>query len=271
MKNIASGLIAAAALAVVGIGHTALAADMPIKAPPLAPPAFSWTGIYGGFSVGGYQENFTNSWPVTDNAFLAGTSLNSTASSLVFGGQIGYLYQFSNLVVGLEASYLNFNGNPQNVLASPSQLTFGPGIGTDTAGGINSHVRNAWLLTPRLGWAWNRWMGYVKGGWAVADVSTNSFQICCGSAATNPFTNPSLTSGAVGHPNGWVAGGGIDYAITNNLILGLEYQHLAIDSAMYFTPHVLGPAVAGAAFPFNTSTVMSGYVDMLMFRANVKL
>lgn len=52
MVTAAIGIAAIAAL----IGTPALAADMPVKAPPIAPvaaPVYNWTGFYLGASLGG--------------------------------------------------------------------------------------------------------------------------------------------------------------------------------------------------------------------------
>ena len=45
-------LASAAALVILNAGGSALAADMPVKAPQPPPPIYSWTGCYGGGFVG---------------------------------------------------------------------------------------------------------------------------------------------------------------------------------------------------------------------------
>ena len=58
MRNLLVGLVAATAL--VGVGATAMAADMPLKAPAyVPPPVVSWTGFYIGGNVGGYGASQT--------------------------------------------------------------------------------------------------------------------------------------------------------------------------------------------------------------------
>jgi len=59
-------LIAGAALAAL-IGTPALAADMPLKAPLPAAPAWSWTGFYLGLNGGG-------AWGTSTYAFLPGAA-----------------------------------------------------------------------------------------------------------------------------------------------------------------------------------------------------
>jgi len=68
-------------------GSSALAADLPTKKAPLAPPPqiFSWTGIYAGVNLGGSFGD-------------------SSGGGVTGGGQIGYNYQVSPLfVLGAEA------------------------------------------------------------------------------------------------------------------------------------------------------------------------
>src|SRR5437660_4610139 len=79
------------------IAGPALAADLPIKSPFLAP---SWTGFY----IGGHAGWVSDRPSVTDEAYFdsgATTLLNS--SSFAGGGQIGYNWQMGSVVYGIEA------------------------------------------------------------------------------------------------------------------------------------------------------------------------
>jgi outer membrane immunogenic protein len=118
MKKLAL-IVAAAAL----IGTPAFAADMPVKAPPLAPaPAYNWTGWYVGVNAGasfGNVKTDFNFAPVTFSTFSLAPPLSATVANPAFGvsnreypdgfsggGQIGYNWQLSPIwVVGLEADF----------------------------------------------------------------------------------------------------------------------------------------------------------------------
>src|SRR4051812_24789768 len=78
-----------------------LAADMPVKARPPAPVAaeYSWTGIYVGVN-GGYATGKTRETDVPTGAFL-----NGTPKGWLFGGQVGANWQWSHLVLGVEADW----------------------------------------------------------------------------------------------------------------------------------------------------------------------
>ncbi len=75
----------------------AIAADLPLKAPPAPPvPVFSWTGLYIGANIGGAWSNGS----ITDQ--VTGANLSSNSSGFIGGGQIGYNYQFNTFVLGVE-------------------------------------------------------------------------------------------------------------------------------------------------------------------------
>ena len=59
--------------------------------------------------------------------------------------------------------------------------------------------------------------------------------------------------------NGWYVGGGLDYALTSNVILGLEYQHVFLDSEHHTT----------RAGGFNDHDIESN-MDILRFRLTYK-
>jgi hypothetical protein len=106
MKKLA---LAAAAIFALFAG-SASAADMAVKAPPLAAPVFSWTGFYVGLNAGGgWNERTGDHFCVTPGGVLAGVgcsvSVNGTveASGALAGGQIGYNWQTGSIVWGGEA------------------------------------------------------------------------------------------------------------------------------------------------------------------------
>src|SRR5215831_16180653 len=85
----------------VMVSSGAVAADLPVKAPPPAPmPAYNWTGFY----IGG---NFGGAWAsgsLTDN--FSGVSFIDTNAGVIGGGQIGYNWQVSPVFVfGVEGTF----------------------------------------------------------------------------------------------------------------------------------------------------------------------
>ena len=102
-------VLAGAALAAL-IAGPAMAADLPVKAAPIV-PIYDWTGFYIGIN-GGYSWGRSNTTVSYFNT-ITGAPIIPPAGSItdagfnldggVFGGQIGYNWQFSSWLFGLEA------------------------------------------------------------------------------------------------------------------------------------------------------------------------
>jgi outer membrane immunogenic protein len=183
----------------------ALAADLPArmvtKAPMMA-PAFSWTGFYIGGNVGwGWGETHGTLAPT------AGVG-NFDVDGLVGGGQVGFNYQMSNWVFGIEADYqgADIDGTSNAIAGNAMRV----------------NVERYGTVRGRLGFAWDRWMVYGTGGYAFgARVSTNT------TVPTALFTPTSNTL------DGWAAGAGVEYAFAPNWSAKLEYLHVDLDTQTY--------------------------------------
>ena len=130
-----------ASIAIISLGVApSQAADLPVKAPPVAAPmtpAYNWSAIYIGAHVGG--------------AFAGSDFFGNDNARLMGGGQIGADFQFNpNWVLGIEGNYSFVNSN-DNGLAF-----FGN--------------RNLGSVTGRLGYTWGPALVYAKGGYAWADT-----------------------------------------------------------------------------------------------------
>jgi outer membrane immunogenic protein len=203
-------ILIAAFAALAAAASPALAADMrmPMKAAaPMPIPVFSWTGFdigaNGGYGGDRVDYNF---------AVLAGAGTASITSGGGFGGgQAGYNHQFGNFVLGIEGDIQasDIRGEINAAFA---------GIAVTAGSKID------WFATARgrLGYAWDRVLLYATGGYAYADVST-------GATLTIPgivIAPIALAANVDTSHHGWVIGGGIEYAFTNNLTFKTEYQYL---------------------------------------------
>src|ERR1700761_5932163 len=101
MKRILFGVASIASMLATG----ALAADLPLKAPPLPVAVFNWTGFYVGGNIGYSWGRSSDTSTVTNGpGTIFVTSGGSTnLDGIVGGGQIGYNWQMANWVWGLEA------------------------------------------------------------------------------------------------------------------------------------------------------------------------
>ena len=107
-------LLAATLLVFAG---SAYAADMPLKAPPAAPPAPTWTGWYIGVNGGGgWGRVSPNASDVGPDLFFAGANVPAVVAGAsrgfhetggLAGGQVGYLYQPApgQAIVGLDVAF----------------------------------------------------------------------------------------------------------------------------------------------------------------------
>src|ERR1700682_3615128 len=117
MKKLLAAGIAAAAFC----GAPALAADMPVKAPPVAAAPYDpWTGCYIGANTGyAWAHKSTtrtaqgpNLGAITPVDFFLGTT---TVDGWAYGGQIGCDYQFNNYwVVGIRGMWDGSNMKGSN-------------------------------------------------------------------------------------------------------------------------------------------------------------
>ena len=99
-------LLGTVGLFAVGMAAPASAADMAVKAapPPIVAPIYSWAGFYIGAN-GGWGSS-DKCWDVTNFLFPRLTAIREgchNATGGTIGGQIGYRWQASNWVFGLEA------------------------------------------------------------------------------------------------------------------------------------------------------------------------
>jgi outer membrane immunogenic protein len=189
-----ASVTATAAIAAAGAAN---AADMrmPTKAPVLAPaPVSAWSGCYLGGHVG--QANARTTWTDTAGSAaldpsLARRSVETDMSGQLYGGQLGCDVQIGGpLVFGIEGAL----------------------SGTNLDDGHTNPFNSAWTLqtshdwiaavTGRVGLGFSNALIYARGGLAWADTQ---YQI----------HNAGIL---VGDPSkrrqGWVVGGGIEYAFT---------------------------------------------------------
>ncbi len=217
----------AIALSALTLGTaTALAADLPTRTYSKAPSAsavavYDWSGFYIGINGGGGggQNCF--------NFISAGASDGGChdASGGLVGGQIGYNWQLRNVVFGLE-----FSGDWAD-MTGRNVATLSP------AGTFNSHISGVLMGTARVGYAWDRSLLYVRGG--VAWVREDYALTCNGVVGGSVCVPVGATAASSSETRiGGVVGAGFEYAVTDNLILGIggDYLPLGTRNNTFNTP-----------------------------------
>jgi len=198
----------------------AYAADLPpapsyVKAPPVIASLYNWSGFYIGLNGGGGSSrdcwSLTNNGGAVVNPAVAEGCHNATGGTV--GGQIGYRWQASSWVFGVEAqgNWANFKGSNQN--------TF---LGAAFPLADQTTVNAFGLLTGQIGYAVNNVLFYAKGGAAVADNQYNNiFPVAVG-----PFAAGQVLSRGTETRWGGVAGVGIEFGFAPNWSVAVEYDHL---------------------------------------------
>ena len=208
----------------------AMAADLPAsrgyyKAMPVEGP-YNWTGFYAGLNAGyGFgDERTVFSSAAAGGTFAGGGDYNGFSG----GAQSGYNIQFGNVVAGIEADiqYANIGG------------TFSP-IGLSGAKARNT-LNSFGTVRGRIGYAFDRFLPYVTGGFA-AGQNTNHFGVI--------GTLSSLADTAV--HTGWAAGGGLEYGIRDGWSVKAEYLHIELDGQNYQNGVLLVPATVNTEMKFD--------------------
>jgi outer membrane immunogenic protein len=207
----------------------AAAADLPyMKSPPSADVPASWAGFYLGGQVG-YGTDSVRWRNLGASTFFsplnAGT--RDRGSGVIGGGQLGYNFQYNRFVFGIEgsASAADFDRS----FASP----YFPATDVWSS-------KLTWLTTAtgRVGYGFDTWLPYIKGGFAAGNVETSI------------RNNAVISQGSAVH-SGWTVGGGVEVAITRQLSLGLEFMHTDLSRSTDINgPQIVigtGAAVTGTA------------------------
>jgi outer membrane immunogenic protein len=227
MKKLILGTVA---LSAAGLVNVASAADMPVKAPPIIPVVYNWTGCYIGGNGGFKWARFNESADTAAGSLVVpGVGVvpfapghvdldHPTGSSGVVGGQIGCRWENAeHWVFGVEGDFDWTRLNASVTDASPPTTGLFPGITFDN--------RMRWEGSGRvtLGRAFDRWLVYGTGGIAFArvDMNANFPAVIMGGGVPVPAffaaDSKTLVGGTVGL--------GTAYMVTRNWEIGAEYRY----------------------------------------------
>jgi high affinity Mn2+ porin len=191
-------------LGMLGLGNSAVAADLPLKAPALK-TVYDWTGFYIGGHVGyggGSLGPGTNPLPEEGQLFPP------SITGLTGGYQAGYNKQLANhVVLGVEAD-ASFGSPLDAVRLAPSPF--------------NTTLDYVSTVRGRAGYAFGRWMPYLTGGfaWGHSHVNLND-------GAGSVFAAPGQIQ------TGWTAGAGVEFAVSGNWSAKLEYDYIDLGRQSY--------------------------------------
>ncbi len=227
-----AALTVTTALGVSAASAADLAARPYTKAPAYVETIYNWAGFYVGGNVGGAWTN--QEWINTANTtafgdLTPGQGFRQRNSGIFGGGQIGYNWQANNWVFGLEGTVAGLD-NKGTVL----NTVFGAGLDDRFS------WRADWMatITARAGFAVQNNLFYVKGGYAGVNNRLSVVD------TVPPATG---SGGQTNWHNGWTVGAGWEYGITQNWIVGLEYDYASFEKKSY----QLAGTAAPATYTFN--------------------
>jgi outer membrane immunogenic protein len=205
-------------VALICLTAGAMAADLPSRrfAPGPAPapmfaavPVFTWTGFYVGVNAGwGWGTNNRGSVFGLNGSIFSG---NERDSGFVGGGQLGYNMQFGSFVAGVEADLQFADMGGSNGFVQQNGTWYNTGAsGLDYFGTVRA----------RLGLAMDRALIYATGGFAYGGGDNGNG--CFVGAVAFDCNNDDTSTG-------WTLGGGVEYAVTNNVTVKVEGLYVNLD------------------------------------------
>jgi outer membrane immunogenic protein len=257
-------------------------APLPVKAPVIAPvPVWSWSGCYLGVNGGGTRaQNDADLSPSglylsapngSPPPIAAGTgdasteiaalshSYSSTNNGWEAGGQVGCNAQWGRAVLGVEGDW---QWTRTATAADASYAAFAtpgtpvPGSFTTPAHSEHVDVTQRWFTTARAraGFTpWERVLIYATGGIAWANFQSNTAVAFATSPVLAPY-NGAVHAGSVStNQMGWVVGGGLEWALTNNWSVKAEYLYLRFDGFAYASPLISASVPFAPGYAWNTS------------------
>jgi opacity protein-like surface antigen len=200
---------------------------------------------------------------LTDNFTGASFSTNNDIG-FIGGGQVGYNWQgilFPNSVFGVEGT---FDGARFDDFAEVA-------VGNHV---VSAKVNTDWIATAagRIGFTGNvlgnilgstlttNTLFYAKGGGAWVETSATVTELTTRGAPIVPLASFDASNTR----SGWVAGAGIEYGVTPNFSVKVEYDYIGLSSWTHTGSFVLNRVVV------NDSFSLSRNINMFMVGGNYK-
>lgn len=202
----------------------------------------NWSGPYVGAHVGygwlGADQKQTN------GGMVAGPFEANDEGGLA-GVTLGYNRQFQQLVVGveIEGGYMDITGAGRIPSSDPAHHQK-----------IDVQTGFYGLAAGRLGFAWDRFMIYAKGGYAVLEGDVGQ-----------QTTKPGFVTTRSDNLQGWVYGAGVEHMLTESISLKFEWLRFDLDQANGFQKSITDIPVG---FEYTNSTAAE--IDTLKLGVNVR-
>jgi outer membrane immunogenic protein len=231
------------------LAGSAIAADLPVKAPIVA--AVPGCAQFGGFYVGGNVgwKYRTNDWKDKDNFGFNFTGLDhvgdgtETANSWEAGVQSGYNFQFHCTVWGIQGDWNWTGAKVSNYFTEPNGAAF-PGTFA-----YSSKEKSFGTLRTRSGVVVDNLLLYITGGLAWADFNRNlsytGFDVGTGAFFSQTFSSSKTRLG-------FAVGAGAEWALGPNwsIVSEILYMGFEKDNPGYVCNSPVSPCFGGTAFRY---------------------
>ena len=223
--------------------RTLMMADMPVKAAPIPPAYYSWTGFYLGgnigYSVG--SDRAQSNFAVPGSAIFdtsAGASVVTPAGG-IGGVQIGYNWQGGpNWLAGFEA---DVQGSAQKATSCVLSCLTEPVVPITQTFTNTQNLDYFATFRGRFGFVDRGNLFYVTGGGAYGHVNqtlNSTITTAAGASITSAST--------VENKFGWVVGAGVESSLGGNWTAKVEYLYMDLGSITTAYNFVTPAGVVGA-------------------------
>ena len=208
MRSVFVGLASGAALALSAVSASA---DGVYRGGAVVAP-YNWSGLYVGANAGYGWGDTDWRFPAPGNFFgAAGTTFSTDPRGGLVGGHIGYQHQWGNIVAGVEVSY---------DAAWLKDTVVGP-VPVFPDDRFKTEINDLLLIVGRLGVAANNFLFYGKAGFASSNVELSG---------RSGVPVAGVTFEKDERLTGWTAGAGLEWMLSRNIILGVEYNYVRLDN-----------------------------------------
>jgi outer membrane immunogenic protein len=259
------------------LAGSALAADLPVKALPMAAAAPNWTGWYLGVTAGyGWSDQGINDsgspfctenaiptykdkhkyrdeheveaiiiqqphpCPAFGNALGASlpTHFSTDPKGFIGGGEIGYNAQLGRWVLGVEADLSGADIKGSDTQTLSSKVAGFPGSTVTVQGTASEKLDFFATLRGRFGYTlMPQLLVYGTAGVALGHVSASTTLTESATGCCTPASQTVAASSSATLP-GWTAGGGLEWMLAPHWTLKGEYLYYDLGTLSYALPDI---------------------------------